>query len=49
MLKGLDHSALQRVYDERLILNPGAEKMLKADKNIWYQDNAYFRWIYFLH
>jgi phosphoserine phosphatase len=29
LLKGLDHSALQRVYDERLILNPGAEKMLK--------------------
>jgi phosphoserine phosphatase len=33
LLKGLDHSALQRVYDERLILNPGAEKMLKQMKN----------------
>lgn len=32
LLKGLDHSALQRVYDERLILNPGAEKMLKQLK-----------------
>ena len=28
LLKGLDHSVLQRVYDERLILNTGAEKML---------------------
>lgn len=32
LLKGLDHSVLQRVYDERLILNPGAEKMLKQMK-----------------
>lgn len=32
LLKGLDHSFLQRVYDERLILNPGAEKMLKQMK-----------------
>lgn len=32
LLKGLDHSALQRVYDERMILNPGAEKMLKQMK-----------------
>jgi phosphoserine phosphatase len=28
LLKGLDASALQRVYDERLALSPGAEKML---------------------
>ncbi len=28
LLKGLDESALQRVYDERLQLNPGAEIML---------------------
>lgn len=28
LLKGLDQSVLQRVYDERLTLNPGAEKML---------------------
>lgn len=28
LLKGLDASALQRVYDERLQLSPGAEKML---------------------
>ncbi len=28
LLKGLDESALQRVYDERLKLNPGAENML---------------------
>jgi|TARA_B110000914_G_scaffold84139_1_gene74149 phosphoserine phosphatase len=32
LLKGLDHSVLQRVYDERLIFNPGAEKMLKQVK-----------------
>ncbi|GAB5605829.1 phosphoserine phosphatase SerB [Sideroxyarcus sp. TK5] len=32
LLKGLDESALQRVYDERLQLNPGAEKMLAAMK-----------------
>jgi phosphoserine phosphatase len=32
LLAGLDESALQRVYDERLQLNPGAEKMLAAMK-----------------
>ena len=32
LLKGLDESALQRVYDERLQLNPGAETMLAAMK-----------------
>ena len=32
LLKGLDHGVLQRVYDERLIFNPGAEKMLKQVK-----------------
>jgi phosphoserine phosphatase len=30
LLKGLEASALQRVYDERLRLSPGAEKMLAA-------------------
>lgn len=30
LLKGLDAAALQRVYDERLQLSPGAEKMLQA-------------------
>jgi len=30
LLEGLDESALQRVYDERLQLNPGAETMLAA-------------------
>jgi phosphoserine phosphatase len=30
LLKGLDARALQRVYDERLRLSPGAEPMLKA-------------------
>ena len=30
LLKGLDASALQRVYDERLRLSPGAEQMLTA-------------------
>jgi len=32
LLKGLDASALQRVYDERLRLSPGAENMLAAIK-----------------
>ena len=32
LLAGLDASALQRVYDERLKLSPGAEKMLAAVK-----------------
>lgn len=32
LLEGLDESALQRVYDERLKLNPGAEAMLAALK-----------------
>ena len=30
LLKGLDASALQRVYDERLQLSPGAEAMLQS-------------------
>ncbi|MYN29990.1 phosphoserine phosphatase SerB [Duganella levis] len=30
LLQGLDASALERVYDERLQLSPGAETMLKA-------------------
>lgn len=33
LLKGLDASALQRVYDERLRLSPGAETMLEAIKS----------------
>ena len=32
LLEGLDASALQRVYDERLALSPGAETMLAAVK-----------------
>lgn len=32
LLKGLDESALKRVYDERLKLSPGAEVMLSAAK-----------------
>jgi len=32
LLKGLDAGALQRVYDERLRLSPGAERMLDAVK-----------------
>ena len=32
LLKGLDASALQRVYDDRLALSPGAENMLAAVK-----------------
>ncbi len=32
LLKGLEEGALQRVYDERLKLNPGAEIMLAAMK-----------------
>lgn len=32
LLEGLEASALQRVYDERLQLSPGAEKMLAAVK-----------------
>lgn len=32
LLKGLDESALQKVYDDRLKLNPGAEQMLDVLK-----------------
>lgn len=32
LLKGLDAAALERVYDERLRLSPGAEKMLASVK-----------------
>lgn len=34
LLAGLDQSALQRVYDERLQLSPGAEKMLGKLKQL---------------
>ena len=34
LLQGLDESALQRVYDERLQLSPGAEIMLKKLKQL---------------
>ena len=34
LLNGLDEGALQRVYDERLKLNPGAEIMLAALKKL---------------
>ncbi len=34
LLEGLDEHALQRVYDERLRLNPGAEAMLAALKQL---------------
>jgi phosphoserine phosphatase len=30
LLKGLDASALQRVYEERLQLSPGAERLIAA-------------------
>ena len=30
LLAGLDESALQRVYDDKLRLNPGAERLIKA-------------------
>jgi len=33
LIHGLDDSALQHVYDERLQLNPGAERMLEALKS----------------
>ncbi len=32
LLKGLHQDALQKVYDERVTLNPGAERMLKCVK-----------------
>lgn len=34
LLKGLDESALARVYDERLKLSPGAERLLAAARNL---------------
>jgi phosphoserine phosphatase len=34
LLKGLDVSALARVYDERLTLSPGAERLLAAAKSL---------------
>ncbi len=34
LLQGMDQSMLHRVYDERLKLNPGAEKMLKRMKTV---------------
>jgi phosphoserine phosphatase len=33
LLEGLDESALQRVYDERLQLNPGAQKLIDTLKS----------------
>jgi phosphoserine phosphatase len=34
LLEGLDESALQRVYDERLQLSPGAERMLERLRSL---------------
>ncbi len=34
LLKGLDESALQQVYDQRLQLTPGAEKLLAKTKSL---------------
>jgi phosphoserine phosphatase len=34
LLKGLDEAALERVYDERLQLTPGAEKLLAVCKTV---------------
>jgi phosphoserine phosphatase len=34
LLEGLDESALQRVYDERLKLSPGAERMLERLRSL---------------
>ncbi len=34
LLAGLDEAALQRVYDERLALSPGAERMLEGFKAV---------------
>jgi phosphoserine phosphatase len=32
LLRGLHHDALQKIYDERVKLNPGAERMLQQGK-----------------
>src|SRR5882672_10154714 len=34
LLEGMDESALQRVYDERLKLSPGAERMLERLRSL---------------
>ena len=34
VMKGLDETALQRVYDERVRLSPGAEKLLAAAQRL---------------
>ncbi len=34
LLAGLDEAALQRVYDERVVLSPGAERMLEGFKAV---------------
>src|SRR5215467_10458781 len=34
LLEGMDQSALQRVYDERLKLSPGAERMLEGLRSL---------------
>jgi phosphoserine phosphatase len=34
LLEGLSESALQRVYDERLKLSPGAEHMLEPLRSL---------------
>ena len=46
---GLDEHALQRVYDERLQLSPGAETMLEALKCARHQDAAGIRRLRVLH
>ena len=49
LLKGLDASALERVYEERLQLSPGAERMLAGAKAAGLENAAGVGRIHVLH
>ena len=49
LLEGLDVAALQRVYDERLRLSPGAERMLAGFKRAGREDAARLGRLHLLH
>ena len=48
-LEGLEESALERVYDERLRFNPGAERLIAAARRGGREDAARLRRLHLLH
>ena len=49
VLKGLEEHALQRVYEERVKLTPGAEKLLAKAQSLGFEDPARLRRFHLHH